>query len=393
MLLLTVIITGTGCTRQVSGEEVTDTSYVPVETEKAVINTIANTTRFSGKIVANKEVSVIPKTVGVVASINVKQGDKVTKDTVLFTLEKEDILKSVEQAQNSVNLASKSVEQATNGVRTANINYEMSKDQLENAKVSLERTKALYEAGAVSKAQLEQAEMAASEKGLEIAKGQVLQAEISLQQAQGQLRQAEISYEQALSNSNNTLVKAPIDGYVSILNIQEGQIATNSQVAAVIVDTNELYMQLNVVEKLVNRLYLGQDVKITIPAAYNEGQRSTINFISPSADARTQLYPVKIYLGNDNQSIKPGMNGEAILDLDQVENAVVIKSNAVLDKAGQRIVYVVENEVAVERTVTVGLDTGAYVEITEGITAGDEVIVKGQHYVEAGQKVKVVRGE
>ncbi len=52
-----------------------------------------------------------------------------------------------------------------------------------------------------------------------------------------------------------------------------------------------------------------------------------------------------------------------------------------------------EDSKAVERIVTIGLDTGDYVEIKEGIKEGEQIIVEGQHYVEDGQVIKVVRGE
>ncbi|WMJ77357.1 hypothetical protein RBQ61_00030 [Sedimentibacter sp. MB35-C1] len=55
--------------------------------------------------------------------------------------------------------------------------------------------------------------------------------------------------------------------------------------------------------------------------------------------------------------------------------------------------FVAEDEAAVEREVTTGLDTGVYTEIISGLNEGDQVIVKGQDYVSDGSNIKVVRGE
>jgi len=189
------------------------------------------------------------------------------------------------------------------------------------------------------------------------------------------------------------VVKAPMSGVISALNVKEGQIATNSQPAATIVDMNQVYIQVNVVENIVNRLQIGQKVEVNVPAAFSEYINSTISYISPSADPRSQLYPVKVYIDNVDKKIRPGMNGQVKLNMDQVESALVIKGNAVLDKDEKKVVYIVEDNIAIEKIVTIGLDTGDYVEIKKGIKEGDNVIVKGQHYIENGGIVKVVRGE
>lgn len=398
-VVLIVILVGvagliSGCTSSTDLKEAqVEEKYIPVEIETAEIASLGNRTRFMGKVAANEELAVIPKAMGIVTSINVELGDVVEEGSVLFTIEQGDISKSVEQAANAVELANKSVSQAENGLKTASVNYELSKEKIENAMLNLERTKKLYEEGAISKSQLEQAELGASDKNLDVIKGQVTQAEISYQQALNQLRQAEISYEQAMSGLNNTVVQAPMSGTIASLNVKEGQIIANGQVAATIVDTDKVYVQINVVENMINKLQVGQEAEVHISSAGDTKITSTISYIAPAVDPRNQLYPVKIYIDNLDNKIKPGMSGEIILNIDKVDSAIVIKSNAVLDKDGEQIVYVVEEDLSVAKVVTVGLDTGDYVEIKEGIKEGDKVIVEGQHYVEDGGKVKVVRGE
>ncbi len=392
-LILTTALTAAGCSGGVQGDEAAAEDYVAVETEVVAVDSIANTTGFNGRISANEELMIIPKTVGVVSTVNVALGERVTKDTILFTLEQEDMSKSVQQAENSLSLAQKSVDQALNGLNTAGLNFELNKEKIENAILNLERNRELYNLGAISKSQLEQAEMAASDKQLEVAESQVKQAEIAHQQSLNQLRQAEIAYQQAQSGFDNTVVRAPMDGIVSAINVKVGQIATNGQAAVVLVDTESVYMQLNVVEGIVNRLQPGQEAQVSIPAALEAPLTAVIDYISPTADARSQLYPVKIYLANPDGNIRPGMNGEARLSVDRIDSAIVVKSAAVLDRNGSKVVYVLQEDKAVERVVETGLDTGDFVEIKSGLEAGEEIIIKGQHYVEDGQTVKVVRGE
>ncbi|HZK57244.1 MAG TPA: efflux RND transporter periplasmic adaptor subunit [Clostridia bacterium] len=368
-------------------------NYTPVEVHEVSVGTIENKIKINGKIAANEEIAVIPKAMGIVTKVNVKLGDFVKEGDTLFTIEQDDIAKSVEQAANAVQMAGNGVTQAENGLQTAKLNYELNKEKIENAQLNLERIEKLYEEGAVSKSQLEQAQLAADGKNLEMLMGQVNQAETAHKQALNQLRQAEIAHEQALSGLGNTVVKSPMDGFISTLSVKEGQIATNSQPATTIVETDKVYIQINVVENIVNRLHVGQEVEVNVPAAFDDYVTSTISYISPTTDIRTQLYTVKIYIDNSEQKIRPGMNGEVKLSMDTVDSAIVIKGDAVLDKEDKKMVFIVEDNTAIEREVITGLDTGDYIEIKEGLEEGEHIIVEGQHYVENGGKVKVVRGD
>ena len=307
-LLLVVILAGivgltSGCSNSTKTDQAQENEkYIPVEISEVTTGTLENKIKINGKVAANEEIAVIPKAVGIVTKVNVKSGDFVEKDSILFTIEQDDIAKSVEQAANAVQIANSGVTQAENGLQTARLNYEINKDKIENAQLNLERIKKLYEEGAVSKSELEQAQLAASEKNLEMLTNQINQAEIAYNQALNQLRQAEIAYEQALNGLDNTVVKAPMDGIISTLNVKEGQIVTNSQPAVTIIDMDKVYIQINVAENIVNKLEFGQEVEVKVPAAFNEYITSTIGYISPTTDIRTQLYDVKIYIDNPDKN-------------------------------------------------------------------------------------------
>lgn len=394
LILIIVATLVTGCRRN-APEEVAavEEDYIPVEIQTVTAETISSKIALNGKVHANEEVMVMPKMAGTVSRVNVKLGDSIAKDQVLFVMDQKDIQRAVEQAEQSIDLAHRGVEQAENAINSARIQYETTKERVEDALATLERTRALYEAGAVPKSQLEQAELAASTRPLETAEAQVRQAEISYQQSLNQLTQAKSGYEHARSNLDNALVKAPIAGIISSLSVVEGQLASNAQAAATIVDLDEVYLQVDVAENMVNRLNLGQEVAVTIAAAFEEEVVGKIDYIAPTADARTQLYTVKVYLPNKDKKIKPGMSGSIGLDLESRENVLAIRSGAVMDKEGEKVVYLVKDEEAIQQKVTLGLDTGSHIEVIEGLQEGDIVIVKGQHYVADGQRVKVVRGE
>ncbi|MEW9123190.1 MAG: efflux RND transporter periplasmic adaptor subunit [Thermotaleaceae bacterium] len=368
MILASVLLMSfaTGCAKQkvvdADAPAAEELNYTPVETEKVELKTIATEVSFSGKVEANREVSVVPKTPGKVTSVQVKVGSNVSQGTTLFVMNKEDIQKQVDQAQ--ISLAS------------AKANYARTEEQVENAKVSLERTRQLYEQGAMSLSQYEQAVLAASEKPLETARIQIEQAELVLQQAMDSFKDASVT--------------APISGTVSAVNIEIGEMASTAQPAVVIVDMSRLFVKIDVPENMINDVKVGQTVDIVIASASEEKYKGKVETISPIANATTNQYTVQVYIENKEQRIKPGMFAKIQLNSQVKQNVIAVRGETIVQRGEKSLAYVVEDGKAVEREVRKGLDTGTFVEILEGLKPGDEVIVKGQHYVEEGSIVKVV---
>lgn len=340
-------------------------NYTPVNVEDVKKKTLFNVSTFSGKIKADKEVMILPKIVGKVESIKGEVGDKVNKGDILFTLEKDDIQKKVKQAKVAY--------------EGAKANFELTKEKIDNAQKNFQRTKELYEQGAATKAQYEQAKIAASNNSLEAAKTQV--------------EQAKVTYQQALDAIDNTNISSPISGVISMVNIEEGEFATNTQPSMTIVNANKVYVEINVTEDIINEIYKGMEVNIDIPSVPLKDVTGKINTVSPSVNQRTQLYPVKIYVDNENGKIKPGMFSKVDIKTNVREDVISVKSEAVVKDEGEDIIYIVEENRAVRRKVKTGLDTGEYIEIVEGVNEGEKVIVKGQNYTDEGEKVKIIRGE
>jgi len=368
LVLLVVVGSLSGCGAKPAGGEANQDGvekYIPVEVKAVEKQTLANVITLSGKVYPNKEVMVLPKTPGKVASVNVKVGDKVNKGSVLFVLDGSDVQKQVDQAGA--------------GLSIAEANYQRTKEQIELAKTNLERQNALYEAGVISKAELEQAQLQASDSALVTVEAQV--------------KQAEVSYNQALAALNDMTVTAPVGGYITAVNVEVGEMASNAQPALTVVDMEQVFIEVSVTENSINALAVGQEVKVSIPSAASKPFTGKINNISPAADARTQLYPLKIYLENKEGLIKPGMFAKVNLNTQVKKDILAVLSEAVVLSKGQNVVYVVEEDKAVEKVVKIGMDTGAYVEILEGLTEGEQVIIKGQTYVQNGSIVKVVGGK
>ena len=362
LLLITAFIF-TGCTAGQETKADEEEAYTAVEVEILQPMELYIENLMTGKVFADKDVFVIPLVAGKVEKVNVKVGDRVEKDHVLFVMDKEDIQKQVNQAYAAY--------------EAARAGFEVTSAQIQTAKDNLERIKKLYEEGADPETQYEQAKLAASDEALEAARMGV--------------EQAKVAYSNAASMLKNAEVKAPISGVVSSVNIVEGEYASSANPPVTIVDSNSVTVEFGIAASLVNKVKAGDKALVEISSAGYKNE-AVINSVSSSADIMTNLYTVSIVLENDG-TIKPGMFAKVYLKTDNIGNALAVRAEAVKERDGKQFVFVAEGDAALQKEVTTGLDTGAYIEIKSGLSEGDKVIVKGQDYISHGSKIKVVRGE
>ncbi|GAB6155593.1 efflux RND transporter periplasmic adaptor subunit [Desulfosporosinus burensis] len=387
-VLLVLVFVGSRFMSKPTAEVVVEEKYIPVQVEVVGKKTLTNTAILSGKVTSDTEVSVIPKVPGKVESVLVKVGDPVKKGDVLFTLDATDLRHAFQLAdaryQNSKELwsAARASLERTKTLASAKI---------ADAHQNLVKTKALFEAGAVSKVQLDQTELGVKE--LEALYASQIE-QLQVQASDSSLQLAIVQLAQAREALDNATVTAPVDGTVSQVSVQVGNIATSAQAAVGLTNTSSVYSTFSVAENIVNRLIKEKAVKVMVPSVSENSLVGKIEYISPSSDLRTQLYPVKITFENpDGLSIIPGMFVKVELTTDEKADVMAVKSEGVVLKNEKTIVYVVEEGKAVAKEVVAGLDTGIDIEILKGVDEGDQVIIKGQTLVDVGHKVKIVGGE
>lgn len=320
--------------------------YVPVSVEKLKPRDISETTNFSGKIVPNQEVSLVPKMPGKVDSLNVEIGDMVDSGQTIFTLDDSDIRKQVNQAKQALSSAQSSLDQAK-----------------------------------------EQKRQAESVPGAPPGASGV-----SLAGVQGQVEQAQMAYDQAKDALEDVKITSPVEGVVSEININEGGIATNAQASVVILDISEMFVEIDVPEKIVSQISEGQDASVDI-SAVNKISEGVIQNISPAPDQRTKLYKSKILINDAPEEIKVGMFVKVSFAINSKEKIIAVKSDSIIEDGEKNYVFIAEKGKALKKLVELGIDSGEYTEIVKGLKKDQEVIVKGQDYVDDGTKLKVIRGE
>ena len=363
--IITTMLMLVGCSKESDEvQSIQAEKVVSIESIETIKEDITLSTILTARVTPFQEATIVPKIPGKVDEVYVQLGDKVKKGQELFALDAKDILNQVKQAEAAYKLME--------------ANLRSSKKQLDNAMLNLERMQQLYEAGAIAKQQLEQAELQASTVNLDILEAQAEQARISL--------------EIASSSLADMVIKAPIDGYITSINVKPGEMASNAMPSITMANIDKVIIEATVSEYLVNTLKPGGIVNVKIPSATNEILAGKISNFSPTTAPNSLTYPVKIELQNEDGLIKGGMFAEVIIETERRNGVIAIPSDSVVIKEGKTIVFVVEEDRVSIKEVKTGLDDGKKVEIIEGLTEGVEIVSSGQNFLEDGQLINVVNG-
>ncbi len=200
--------------------------------------------------------------------------------------------------------------------------------------------------------------------------------------AEGALRQARIEYEKSF-------VKAPADGLINYVYADEGEFIDRGKPLVHLVNIDRVKININVPELDVSHISKGQDALITIDAFPGKTIRGSFDFIAFKADPATKTFLVRAIIENPDHRIRPGMIARVALIRRVAEDALSVPMFSIVERGGDRLIFVEENGVARARTISIGIIEQDRVQITRGLSQGDRLIVAGQSEVEDGTRVLV----
>lgn len=343
------------------------------------------------------------KAAGRVASVPAEIGKAVRKGNPLVVLDKSDLLSQVKAAEAAYELASANLTRIELSAPVmekaqAESSVKQARAQVDAATKNEERMTALYQAGAVPLVQLEAAQtqltVALAQLELALQNLDVVNsgtAQQAIAAATAQKKQAEAGLELARSQLAAATLAAPYDGVVSFVNVNPGEIVSPGVPVVGMVESGRLYAEFMVSEKQVGVLKAGQSLEITVPTV-GKSATAVVAGISPSVDARSRMYRLRVEVRTAEGSFKPGMMAEARLLEDSRAGCVAIPEECVVGGSVDPSVFVATNDSAEKRPVKLGISDGRYIEILSGVQEGDSIVQKGQTYLKHGAKIKVVDG-
>lgn len=200
--------------------------------------------------------------------------------------------------------------------------------------------------------------------------------------AHSSLRQAQVEHERGF-------LRSPISGVVNHLFADEGEFLKRGNPMVDLVNVDKIKINVNVPELDVRYLRVGQKTTVRIDALPDRVLTGNVNFVAYKADPATKTFLVRNLVDNPNHEIRPGMIARVAFLRRAIPDALVAPLFALVDKGGERILFVEKDGVAHARTVSIGIIELDRVQITRGLNVGDHLIVTGQTEVEEGMKVQV----
>jgi HlyD family secretion protein len=331
----------------------------------------------SGLIAAVEEVQVAPLVEGQpLDQLLVDVGDTVTEGQVLAVLSRTTLDLQKSEAVASLAAARANIAQA----QAQLVETEAARDEAQRV---ADRTAKLREQGTAPQAQADTARANAVS-----ANARVMVATEGLESAKAQLALAEARLANVELLLNRTEVKAPVSGKVVARNAKIGAIATAAgQPMFVIIRDGALELRADVSETDILRLAPGQKARLR-GIGMSDKLEGTVRLVEPTIDPVTRLGRARIALDQDG-GLRTGMFVEAEILAAEREALAVPVTTIGSSSEGSTVMRVKDG--LVERViVTTGIRDGGMVEITSGLSEGDQVVLKAAAFVRAGDRINPV---
>jgi HlyD family secretion protein len=206
-----------------------------------------------------------------------------------------------------------------------------------------------------------------------------LKAGVSAQQA---------ALDMALSKRRDTVLRSPLDGFVTGRFADPGAIASPTQPVLAVQFTKQLWVTTSVPQEVCTRIHLGQTAKLTIDAFPGRTFDASVVQINPSADPTSRQFTVRIIMSNANNLLKPGMFAQVSLETDRVRNAIVVPREAVqTDREGSFVMLVTPKHTAKRVSVKPQGADDRFINIGSALKPGDSVVTMSSMPLRDGQMV------
>jgi len=304
---------------------------VPVRSEP-----VSESVSLIGNVLPNESVDLSAETDGIVKEIRFQEGEPVKKGDILIVLDDTKFAPQLADAEA----------------------------QLDLSRTSLERVKQLLRDKLISQQEYDTAA-----------------AMFSVNEAAVELKRRELK---------DARIVAPFSGITGERRISPGQVITKATRLTQLVDLETVKIEVNVPERYLSQLREGQHVEFRVAAFPKDTFKGEVYFISPQLDAGMRTALVKARIPNPDRKLRGGMFANLELTLQLRESALVIPEPAIINNGDNTMVFIVTaTNTAAMRPVTTGLRLAGKVEILQGLTAGEMVIVEGLQKLRPGAPVSL----
>ena len=331
----------------------------------------------TGYVVAQRKAAISSKATGRLEWLGVAEGSRVKAGDIIARIDARDVVAQGESAQANVKAARAALEQALAEER--------------DALAQLKRNQDLLAKGFVSAASVDTAKARA-----ERATAGVGNARATIGAAEAMSRNAQVSVDY-------TVIRAPFDGVILSKSANVGDLVTpfsnaaDSKGAVVsIADMSTLEVEADVAESSLSKVTVGQPAEILLDALPDTRFRGRISRIVPTVDRAKATVMTKVKFDAIDPRILPEMSAKVSflsqdVTAEQQKPMVAVATDAIAQRDGRAVVFVVKDGIAVAVPVTTGGKVGDLTGITGDVKSGDKVVQKPAENFVSGALVKVAK--
>ncbi len=391
---LACVWTVTGCTPKQTGEQAKDaevTSSVPVRVAKAELTTLRPSIDVVGTIVAIPERTVVitAQTEGRIQTVSVVEGAAVKSGQPLIQLDTRQVETERLSAEALVHQQQAVLDRMEHGylpqeIEIARQDVRQARADLEALRLRMNATVKLHDNKEVSEVefkklqsmiQRQQAVYAAAQAKLDLYEAGTRPETIAEAQSKLKVARAELAHAQLAVDFCK--LTSPLEGIVTQLQARRGAHVALADRLATVVDLSQVFVRIRVPSAFLPSVKQGAGAEVTVSSLGSKRFEGRIERFSGTADPRTGDVHAFAMLGNKTGLLRPGLACRVSVSLPAIERALVVPVSAVADREGISVLHVVRNDKAYEIQVRVGADTRDFIQILEGLQAGDMVITEG----------------
>lgn len=375
-----------------------------------------------GEVKPRSKVEISARVSARITELPFEEGDAVQKGDVLIRLDASDLQARLKSAQASHGAQAARIEVAKVTIETQKAHIDGARASLEQAQKHLARQKSLLQSKDVSQSVVDEAQSRTEEleASMTSALNGLKSAELELEVLHHNLDEADAQIAQVRENLSYTTIAAPINGTITRINAEEGEIAMTGTmnnpgtVILEVADLSEMLVEAEVDEADIGRIQVGQKARVHIhtwPDKEFQGVVDAISLTHSIGGGGSKHFITKIALETDKQKMYLGLTADVDIEIIEHQKVLTIPSQAILScdidelpsdirdnnpqidpkKTFCTVVYRTIDGKAMVTPVSVGKSDTTHTIIESGVTAQDHIIVgpyKVLESVKHEQKVK-----
>ena len=359
-----------------SGDEI---AYITEQVKRQNVEKVVNAT---GEVRAIELVTVGAQVSGKIEKLYVSIGQEVKKGDMIAEIDS-----TTQQNDVDINKAK----------------LDSYKAQLQAAQVSLKIAEKQYK-----RMQTLKKRNAASAEDLENAEDTYETAKSKVTELESTIKETEISLSTAETNLGYTKITAPLDGTIVSIPVKQGQTinaAMDTPAIVQIADLTRMEILIEISEGDISNIKPGVKVTYSILADLNDVFETTLQSIDPGLTLLTNneytevvdsseaiYYYGRLIVPNDDGKLRIGMTTQNVIYVENAENVLTIPVTAVKNNGSQKYVEILTDKGVQQRTIVTGVSDGLNIEVKEGVSEGDEIILAHMSSAEISDKLSNMRG-